>query len=103
MSVRSLVLATLCIPALSACVVEPGTSGTGTRTIADQCVSRAASALKVRRAEITVTSALNLPEGDLVMMQVPGTGTVRCMADVDGVIGPLEKLAGPTPPKAPAA
>jgi hypothetical protein len=101
MSVRSLLLVTLCLPALSACVVEPGGTGAQPRSIADQCVSRAASALKVKRAEITVSQALSLPEGDLVTLQVPGTGTVRCMADVDGVIGPLEKLAGPPAASAP--
>lgn len=95
MSVRNILLASLCIPALSACVVEPGGTTSQPRTIADQCVGRTASALRVNRSDIVVTEALSLPEGDLVTMLVPGTGTVRCTADVDGVIQPLQKIAGP--------
>ncbi|MCR8725274.1 hypothetical protein [Frigidibacter sp. ROC022] len=94
MTAARLVLATLCLPLLAACEMEGGSfQGSEPRTIADRCVRKAASALRVKRDLITVTEALSVPEGDLVTMEVPGTGTVRCTADVDGVITELANMS----------
>ncbi len=93
----------LCLPLLAGCdpamMALPGSTPP---TIAEQCVARAARALKVNRNTIVVEQALSVPEGDLVTLDMPDGSRIGCNADVDGKIGDLLQLgpkpAAPTPP-----
>jgi hypothetical protein len=87
------VLITLCLALVAGCDLDTlALPGSTPPTIAEQCVARAARALKVKKADIVVEEALSVPEGDLVTLDVPGEGRIGCNADVDGNIGELLRL-----------
>ena len=52
--------------------------------------------------QLAVTQSISYPEGDLVLIDVPGQGKIRCTADVTGELGDLVWLqGGPAKPATP--
>lgn len=103
----SICLLALAVPALAACVEGGGfpTSGgpTAAKSITEQCAIRSARAVGMKTDQLRVLQSLSYPEGDLAVIEVPGQGKIRCMADITGTLGDLIWIeGGPAKPAAPA-
>lgn len=95
------------LPALSACVegggLGPLAGPEAKRSITEQCAIRSARAVGMKTDQLQVLQSLSYPEGDLVVIAVPGQGKIRCTADITGTLGDLIWIeGGPAKPATPA-
>lgn len=100
-------LLALAVPALTACVEGGGFQTAGGpssgRSITEQCAIRTARAVGMKTDALLVQQSLSYPEGDLVVIEVPGQGKIRCTADINGALGDLIWIqGGPAKPAAAA-